>query len=119
MSAGTEVPERAIAILRSADQRGRAGRARCSRTRRRRLLAVHDRALIEHLATIWADWEAGRYPADYGRDRVVPYVFPTAAMLAGLPLRAPAATHGQVGTVLLRHHDPGRAGQLGGDPRRR
>ena len=32
-----------------------------------------------------------------GRDRVVPYVFPTAAMLAGLPPRHPAATHGQVG----------------------
>jgi len=61
------------------------------------VLAVHDGALVEHLATIWADWEARGYPADYGRDRVVPYVFPTAAMLAGLPLRSPAATHAQVG----------------------
>ena len=61
------------------------------------LVAVHDRALVEHLATIWADWEAGGYLADYGRDRVVPYVFPTAAMLAGLPLRRPAATHARVG----------------------
>ena len=58
---------------------------------------MHDAALVEHLATIWADWEAGGYPADYGRDRVVPYVFPTAAMLAGLPARRPAATHAQVG----------------------
>jgi acetoin utilization deacetylase AcuC-like enzyme len=58
---------------------------------------VHDPGLVEHLATIWADWHAGGYVTEYGRDRVVPYVFPTAAMLAGLPLRSPAATHGRVG----------------------
>jgi acetoin utilization deacetylase AcuC-like enzyme len=58
---------------------------------------VHDPGLVEHLATIWADWQAGGYVTEYGRDRVVPYVFPTAAMLAGLPLRSPAATHGRVG----------------------
>jgi acetoin utilization deacetylase AcuC-like enzyme len=61
------------------------------------LYSVHDPGLVEHLATIWADWQAGGYVTEYGRDRVVPYVFPTAAMLAGLPLRSPAATHGRVG----------------------
>jgi acetoin utilization deacetylase AcuC-like enzyme len=35
------------------------------------LLAVHDRALVDYLATAWAEWEA----ADLGQDRVVPYVF--------------------------------------------
>ncbi len=94
--AGTEVPERAIAILRTLTSAG-APVVPAQPHQEAALLAVHDRTLIEHLATIWADWEACRYPADYGRDRVVPYVFPTAAMLAGLPLRAPAATHGQVG----------------------
>jgi acetoin utilization deacetylase AcuC-like enzyme len=93
---GTELPERASVILRALTAAGApvlpAGPHDPSA-----LLAVHDRELVTHLATIWADWEAGRYAADYGRDRVVPYVFPTAAMLAGLPLRAPAATHGQVG----------------------
>ena len=94
--AGTEVPERATVILRALTEAGArvvpsAGHDAAA------LLAVHDQALVEHLATIWADWEAAGYPADYGRDRVVPYVFPTAAMLAGLPARTPAATHAQVG----------------------
>ncbi len=93
---GTEVPERARVILRSLTGAGAEIVAPAGHDGRA-LLAVHDRALVEHLATIWADWEAGGYPADYGRDRVVPYVFPTAAMLAGLPARRPAATHAQVG----------------------
>jgi len=93
---GTEVPERARVILRALTSAG-APVLPPRPHDEAALLAVHDRALVTHLATIWADWEAGRYPADYGRDRVVPYVFPTAAMLAGLPLRTPAATHGQVG----------------------
>jgi acetoin utilization deacetylase AcuC-like enzyme len=93
---GTEVPERATVILRALTSAG-APVFPAQPHDEAALLAVHDRALIAHLATIWADWEAGRYLADYGRDRVVPYVFPTAAMLAGLPLRTPAATHGRVG----------------------
>jgi acetoin utilization deacetylase AcuC-like enzyme len=94
--AGTEVPERATVIRRTLTSAG-APVVPAEPHQEAALLAVHDRGLIEHLTTIWADWEAGRYLADYGRDRVVPYVFPTAAMLAGLPLRRPAATHGQVG----------------------
>jgi acetoin utilization deacetylase AcuC-like enzyme len=93
---GTEVPERATVILRALTSAG-APVLPPQPHDEAALLAVHDRALITHLATIWADWERGRYPADYGRDRVVPYVFPTAAMLAGLQMRTPAATHGQVG----------------------
>jgi acetoin utilization deacetylase AcuC-like enzyme len=93
---GTEVPERATVILQSLIRAGAtimptAGHDEAA------ILAVHDRALVEHLATIWADWEAAGYPANHGRDRVVPYIFPTAAMLAGLPARRPTATHGQVG----------------------
>jgi acetoin utilization deacetylase AcuC-like enzyme len=93
---GTEVPQRATVIRQKLTAAGgrvvpSAGHDEAA------LLAVHDRALVEHLATIWADWEAARYPADYGRDRVVPYVFPTSALLAGLPERTPAATHAQVG----------------------
>ncbi len=93
---GTEVPERAMVILRTLTDAG-APVLPAAPHDAAALHAVHDQALIDHLATIWADWEAGRYPADYGRDRVVPYVFPTAAMLAGLPARRPAATHAQVG----------------------
>lgn len=93
---GTEVPERASVILETLAAAGAAvvpARPHDASA----LLAVHDRALVDHLATIWADWESAGYLAAFGRDRVVPYVFPTAAMLSGLPLRRPAATHGQVG----------------------
>ena len=93
---GTEVPERARVILRALTRAGApvvAAQAHDPAA----LLAVHDPALVEHLRTVWADWEARGYPADHGRDRVVPYVFPTAAMLAGLPARVPAAVHGRVG----------------------
>jgi acetoin utilization deacetylase AcuC-like enzyme len=94
--AGTEVPERASAILAAV----RAAGATVLPARRHEigtLQSVHSPDLVGHLSTIWADWEAGGYARDYGRDRVVPYVFPTAALLAGLPARLPAATHGQVG----------------------
>ncbi len=94
--AGTEVAERAAVILRAVAAAG-APVLPPEPHDPAALVAVHDRALVDHLATIWADWEAGRYPADHGRDRVVPYVFPTGAMLAGLPLRRPAATHARAG----------------------
>ena len=93
---GTEVPDRARVILAALTAAG-ARVTPAGPHDPAALLAVHDRELIEHLATIWADWERGGYLADYGRDRVVPYVFPTQAMLGGLPARTPAATHGQVG----------------------
>jgi len=94
---GTEVPDRATVILHRLTEAGVRLLPPADRDDEAALLAVHDRALVEHLATVWADWEAARFPADYGRDRVVPYVFPTAAMLAGLPVRTPTATHAQVG----------------------
>ena len=94
--AGTEVPERATAILRALRDAG-APVLPARRHQMTDLHSVHHPDLVAHLASIWADWEAGGYVSGYGRDRVVPYVFPTAAMLAGLPARPPAATHGRVG----------------------
>lgn len=93
---GTEVPERASVILDAVLAAG-ARVAEAARHGESALLAVHDAELIEHLSTIWERWVAGGYLADYGRTRVVPYVFPTAGLLAGLPLRQPAAVHGEVG----------------------
>ncbi|ETK35273.1 histone deacetylase [Microbispora sp. ATCC PTA-5024] len=61
------------------------------------LRAVHGPELLDHLAAIWAEWERAGYPAEHGRDRVVPYLFPTDGMLAGLPLREPRAPHGRAG----------------------
>jgi acetoin utilization deacetylase AcuC-like enzyme len=93
---GTEVPERARVLLEALTRAG------ASVTGARRhdpdaLLAVHDDELVDHLATIWAQWEAGGYERDYGRRRVVPYVFPTPGLLGSLPMRSPAATHGRAG----------------------
>ncbi len=93
---GTEVPERATVILRALMDAGAPVRP-ARRHDAQVLHSVHNRDLVHHLATIWADWQAGGYVSEHGRDRVVPYVFPTAAMLAGLPSRPPAATHGRVG----------------------
>ncbi|MBO3744919.1 histone deacetylase family protein [Streptosporangiaceae bacterium NEAU-GS5] len=61
------------------------------------LRTVHDPGLIAHLRTVWEEWAAAGFPDDYGQDRVVPYVFPTEAMLGGLPAHRPAAVHGRAG----------------------
>jgi acetoin utilization deacetylase AcuC-like enzyme len=93
---GTEVPERARLILSALTAAG----ATITPARPhpdRALLAVHDAALVDHLRTIWAEWDSDGYLAEHGRRRVVPYVFPTPGLLAGLPMRSPAATHGRVG----------------------
>jgi acetoin utilization deacetylase AcuC-like enzyme len=93
---GTEVPDRAL-VLRAALEAAGAP-VRDARPHDDAILrSVHDPRLVDHLAGIWADWEQAGLPADYGRDRVVPYLFPTPAMLAGLPLRVPPAAHGRAG----------------------
>jgi acetoin utilization deacetylase AcuC-like enzyme len=93
---GTEVPERATALL---DALRAAGSPVVAAVRHADacLRAVHDQSLLDHLATIWAEWVAAGYPAAHGRRRVVPYVFPTEGLLAGQPLRSPAAAAGRAG----------------------
>lgn len=93
---GTEVPERAEAVLSAVRQAG-ATVVPAQRHGDEILRTVHDDELIDHLRTVWAAWEAGGYVSEYHRDRVVPYVFPTPGLLAGLPLRSPAALHGRLG----------------------
>ena len=93
---GTEVPERATVLLKALTAAGGV-QAASQPHDDTALLAVHDGELLDHLATIWAQWEAGRYLTEHGRTRVVPYVFPTPGLLAGLPMRSPAAAHGRVG----------------------
>ena len=94
--AGTEVAERAL-VLRDALAAAGAPVVSAAAHGDEILRAVHDPALLDHLAGVWAEWERAGFPAEYGRDRVVPYVFPTAGMLAGLPLRSPPAVHGRAG----------------------
>lgn len=61
------------------------------------LTRIHSDELLDHLATVWDRWVDGGYP-DLGAQRVVPYLFPSAELLHGLPSRPPAALHAQVGT---------------------
>lgn len=53
--------------------------------------------MVEHLRTAHDRWTTSTIPAEAGQDQVVPYVFPTAAMLGGIPATAAAAVHGQAG----------------------
>ncbi|WP_028650426.1 histone deacetylase family protein [Nocardioides halotolerans] len=61
------------------------------------LLAVHDAELVEHLRTAAERWAAGPYAELVGQERVVPYLFPTPAMTAGLPARPAVAIHADAG----------------------
>jgi acetoin utilization deacetylase AcuC-like enzyme len=93
---GTEVPARAQVLLDSL-RTARAEPIAATRHDDAAILAVHDTALVEHLATVWDAWEAAGFPSEHGRERVVPYVFPTDGLLAGHPVRSPAALHGRLG----------------------
>lgn len=93
---GAEVPERAQVLLEALTSAG-ADVVQASPHDDAAILAVHDAALVEHLATVWDDWEAAGFPSQHGRRRVVPYVFPTDGLLSELPLRSPAALHGRLG----------------------
>jgi acetoin utilization deacetylase AcuC-like enzyme len=93
---GTELPERATVLLEALRSAG-AEVVPAAAHDDGPILAVHEAALVDHLASVWVDWETAGYPSDHGRRRVVPYVFPTAGLLSGLPLRSPAAIHGRAG----------------------
>src|SRR6266567_7604293 len=56
---GTEVPERARVLLAALTEAGATVTGALPHADDA-LLAVHDAELVEHLSTIWAQWEAGR-----------------------------------------------------------
>jgi acetoin utilization deacetylase AcuC-like enzyme len=95
--AGSELPERATVIRRALAQAGAPEVAGAPHDDAM-LRAVHDEDMLHFLEHGLAEWVAAGFPEDPGQDRVVPYVFPTAALLDGLPLRLPAAVHGRAGT---------------------
>ena len=61
------------------------------------LLDVHEPGLVEFLRTAAQRWAAGPYRELVGQERVVPYLFPTPAMTAGLPTRPAVAVHADAG----------------------
>jgi acetoin utilization deacetylase AcuC-like enzyme len=91
---GTEVPERVDAILDTLD-----GHRLVEATAHddEILEAVHDGELLAFLEGASAAWAAGPYVELVGQDRVVPYVFPTPALLAGMEPSPAAALHAQAG----------------------
>jgi acetoin utilization deacetylase AcuC-like enzyme len=93
---GTEVAARATAI-RSAAQAAGAPLVTATAHDDEVLDRVHDTDLLHHLRTIYAAWVEAGLPVEPGQDRVVPYVFPTGGLLAGLPLRSPTAVHARAG----------------------
>jgi acetoin utilization deacetylase AcuC-like enzyme len=93
---GTEVPARAL-VLRDALAAAGAPVVPARPHSEQILRTVHDPDLVDHLARVWHEWVEAGFLAQYGRDRVVPYVFPTDGLLAGLPLRSPPAVHGRAG----------------------
>jgi acetoin utilization deacetylase AcuC-like enzyme len=93
---GTELPERATTIR---DAVVAAGATLVPATAHddHILRTVHGAGLLRHLESIHAEWVEGGYPVEPGQANVVPYVFPTAGMLDGLPIREPVATHARAG----------------------
>src|SRR3954454_18525032 len=94
--AGTEVPHRVDVIL---DALAAAGHllvdARTSPEAA--LAAVHSEELLDFLQTAADRWSQGEYAEEAGQDRVVPYLFPTPGMSAGLPLSRPVKVHAAAG----------------------
>jgi acetoin utilization deacetylase AcuC-like enzyme len=93
---GTEVPARALALREALSAAG-APVLPAREHDDAVLRAVHSPLLVDHLAGVWADWSAAGLFDEHGRDRVVPYVFPTPGLLSGLPLRTPPAAHARAG----------------------
>ena len=93
---GTEVPARAL-VLRDALSAAGAPVLPAREHDDTVLREVHDPLLVDHLAAVWADWSAAGLFDEQGRDRVVPYVFPTPGLLGGLPPRTPPAAHARAG----------------------
>jgi len=93
---GTEVPERAT-ILRDAVAAAGSRIVAATPHDDAALASVHAPDFLNHLASVYDAWVEAGFPTDPGQNRVVPYVFPTPAMLAGMDARVPTAIHARAG----------------------
>ncbi len=94
--AGTEVPERVDAILQEVRRHGHPILEAVEHDDAA-LSAVHDPALLCHLREVHAEWMGSGIVEEVGQDRAVPYMFPTPAMLDGIPMSRAEAVHGRTG----------------------
>src|SRR5215467_3377663 len=94
---GTELPERAT-VIRDAVVAAGARVVPAVAHADEVLTRVHGAGLVGHLESVHAEWVARGYQEH--QQNVVPYVFPTAGMLDGLPARVPYATHGRAGLYM-------------------
>jgi len=61
------------------------------------LLAVHDPGLVDFLRTAYDHWVEDGYPVDPGQPRVLPYIFPTPGLVAGLEPFEPTSAAARTG----------------------
>lgn len=93
---GTELPARAEAI-RAELLEGGAELVEAEPRPDAELLEVHSPQLVAYLEGAWDEWEAAGLTEEPGQDRVVPYLFPHAGLLAGEPGAEPAAISARAG----------------------
>ena len=93
---GTEVKERAT-VLREAVAAAGARLVDATPHDDHVLRSVHDEGLLDFLQHGYDEWVGQGFLDEPGQDRIVPYVFPTAGLLQGMPLRRPHGIHGRAG----------------------
>lgn len=96
LTAGTETRERAAAI-RTACLTAGAVLVPATAHPDDVLAHVHDPDFLAWMSAAWPQWAASGLVEDAAARRVVPYLFPTEALLAGLPLRDATAVHARTG----------------------
>jgi acetoin utilization deacetylase AcuC-like enzyme len=92
---GSEVPERVHAIEQALRAAGHAV-VEASEHGLGVLSSVHNPELVRHLSTVYDAWVDGGF-VDHGQDRVVPYFFPTAAMLGPITGTRASSVHARAG----------------------
>ncbi len=95
--AGTEHPERADRILACLIEAGAADPQDPRPLVDGALERIHSPALLDYLAGAWTGWQQSGHEDDPGQDRVVPYLFPTPGLLAGLEPAEPASAAARAG----------------------
>lgn len=93
---GTEIPARAERIRDALLAHG-APLVEARRHSDEALLSVHDRQLVDYLASAWDEWSAAGLPEDPGQDRVVPYVFAHASLTSSHAAHVPEAVWARPG----------------------